>query len=337
MSEIVEGKGFDFNLTSLQKKVVAITVLISGWGIWALYSTPNTLEVCKSFMGDTNISIFGISGIVIGIVAGLAFSVGELLFIFLYIWKKKFAFLIGLAVCAYISILGTFKAFDIGHETANIKQKQVDNAQLLVLDIEKQIKLEKDYATSLKNQIERHILEDGKVPGWKNLRFRKTNERIAILTKELRAARNNETNTMQNIGAIVKIDSVMNKKASRIIGALLELMLIAFTFVGIGLYNSASDYVNTLSSSVNKLSSSVNKKNPPCQVTAAGRQPKLSMVGDSDAIYATYCQWQRQGVNLNDKTRKPNLTTLSRKFNVSRQHVSQVVKANEKKTFGFGD
>ena len=89
LAKTVEGRGFDWNLSYGQKQFARIICGILGFGVWALYSTPNTIDLCVNFTKD--VDVFGINwtGELMGLTLGLGVSFGELVFIYLAIWKSN--------------------------------------------------------------------------------------------------------------------------------------------------------------------------------------------------------------------------------------------------------
>lgn len=240
--KIVENDGWDWSLSSFQKKIIAVACVFTSWLIWGLFSTPNTLDFCLRFSKSISVLTIPWFGIVLGLVAGLAFSICEKLFTYLWVWKWVHWFVIGILICGTVSVLATLKYSEVGHQEQNIKLHEIQSANKVISDLEQAIQDERVHRDDYDREAADYENKLGFIPSYISKRQRESQERLAELQKQLIQSRSNEANIRKSHGAIVGIDELgsNSKKASISIAIILEALIIILDIIGIGIYRSSS-------------------------------------------------------------------------------------------------
>jgi len=204
---IIENDEYDLSLSRSAKLITAISAQIISWAIWLLFSTPATIEFCSQFSPDIQVLGF-YSGRAMGIIAGLVFSVLEMLFTYFWLWKRNNYYWIGIVICMGVSIAATTGFTDIANQQAGLKVDSIANAERLVDNTEKAIEQEKRQYEAYDREETMFSESRGYVPAYVSARRRQSQERLTGLNTTL----NNQIMALDKLkretGAIVTLDPI---------------------------------------------------------------------------------------------------------------------------------
>ena len=233
--KIIENGDYDFTLSRTSKYCVAIFAQVLSWTIWGLFSTPATIELCRRFSTDVTVLNF-YPGAIMGIIAGVSFSILEMLFIYLWLWKRNNIYWAGIVICMAVSIAATTGFTDIGHQEAEIKFDSIQSAEQIVQNTRDAIEQEKRQYDSYDRE-ENYFRENrGYVPGYVSARRRQSQERIDSLYAAINMHTENVTSLKRATGAIVTLDPLKSKNKiinfSNFIAVILEIFIVVLLIIG---------------------------------------------------------------------------------------------------------
>lgn len=226
---IIENDEYDFTISRTAKYIVAISAQLLSWTIWGFFSTPATIEFCRRF--STDVKVLNIySGEIMGIIAGVTFSILEMLFTEFWLWKRNNIYWIGIGICMAVSIAATTGFTNIGHQQAEIKYDSIQNAEAIVQNTRDAIKREEKQYASYDREEKYFQQSQGYVPSYVSARRRQSQERLNALNAQLNSQTNNVTQIKQTTGAIVTIDPLKSKNKiinfSNFIAVMLEIFIV---------------------------------------------------------------------------------------------------------------
>ena len=231
---IIENDEYDLSLSRSAKLISAISAQMVSWAIWLLFSTPATIEFCSQF--STDIQVLGFySGRLMGIIAGLTFSILEMLFTYFWLWKRNNYYWIGIIICMGVSIAATTGFTDIAHQQAGLKIDSIANAERIAQNTENAIEQEKKQYDAYDREELMFRESRGFVPAYVSARRRQSQERITELTASLNDQIMALDRLKRETGAIVTLDPIESKSKiftfSNFLAVILEVFIVVLLII----------------------------------------------------------------------------------------------------------
>lgn len=238
--QIVSGRGWDFDLSRSQKRLVAWFIGSLSFAAWALFSTPNTVEFVTRF--TSGVAVFGWTGagFWMGAIIAVILSIKELLSIYLAVWKSPY-FWFATIMIGTISVLGSIKFENISTQNQHIKFKEVESIQSLVDQKQRSIAYEEKQLDNYEAQANALRSEGKNVPTWLFRRSRETLERKSGMERELAVLTDSLNTVRKRHGPIMAIGNVETGKSNFwtvILAIIVEIFLIGGTLISILVYVS---------------------------------------------------------------------------------------------------
>jgi len=293
---IIENDEYDFNLSRTTKYIVAITAQLLSWAIWLFFSTPATVEFCKRFSLDMPEVLGLYPGVYMGIFAGVSFSILEMLLTYFWLWKRNSTYWIGIVICMGVSIAATTGFTNIGQQNAEIKYDEIENAGLIVQNLQDKIETEKGHIRSYDVQIDDLRRQGKRIPNWLFARRREAVERMDALTSQTNNAIQNQSRIRSETGAIVTLDPIHSKNKylnfSNFIAVVLEIFIIVLLIISNAVWKkidspsqyasrtkSDSDYKSDLAKLADGGRLRVGRPNGVSPIILSEPSPKASPIG----------------------------------------------------------
>lgn len=242
--KVIDGRQFDFSPNHREKLVVAWACMAVSFAIWALYSTPNTIDFVVSMTKGVKVIGIANGGVFVGIVLGLGLiSIGEYIFMYLMIWKN-ILFAIPLLICMGISIMAStgyeYKAIintNIKNEKIADHSSLVENKQMAIQDTRKLV-----YEYDARIESDRN--QGTRSPDWVYARRRQANELLQQQTQELERLTHQKISVKDELGPIFNTKNWSSGSVSFwtiFLAVFAEVALVGLGIVAVGLRKSNTD------------------------------------------------------------------------------------------------
>lgn len=242
--KVIDGRQFDFSPNHREKLVVAWACMAVSFAIWALYSTPNTIDFVVSMTKGVKVIGIANGGVFVGIVLGLGLiSIGEYIFMYLMIWKN-ILFAIPLLICMGISIMAS-----TGYEykaiiNTNMKNEQIADHSSLVENKQLAIQETRNQINAYDSRINTDNNKGERTPDWVYARRRQANELLQQQTQELERLTHQKISVKNEFGPIF---NTKNWNAGSVsfwtifLAVFAEVALVGLGIVSVGLRKSNTD------------------------------------------------------------------------------------------------